>query len=41
VTDVWIDGVRIVRDRALTTIDAEAVATHTRAWQPKLAAFTT
>jgi 5-methylthioadenosine/S-adenosylhomocysteine deaminase len=41
VTDVWIDGVRIVRDRALTTIDAEAVATHTRAWQPKLAAFST
>jgi 5-methylthioadenosine/S-adenosylhomocysteine deaminase len=39
VSDVWVDGVRIVVDRRLTTIDEPAVLARTRAWQHKLATF--
>ncbi|MEO6567028.1 MAG: TRZ/ATZ family hydrolase [Casimicrobiaceae bacterium] len=37
VTDVWISGARIVRDRQLQTIDTEALLHRTRAWQRQLA----
>ena len=38
VTDVWVGGVRMVDDGALTTIDEAALLARTRAWQHKLAA---
>jgi 5-methylthioadenosine/S-adenosylhomocysteine deaminase len=36
VTDVWVAGERIVRDRRLTTVDAAALAGRVRLWQQKL-----
>ncbi len=38
VTDVWVDGVRIVERRQLTSVDEAALLARTRAWQRKLAA---
>jgi 5-methylthioadenosine/S-adenosylhomocysteine deaminase len=37
VTDVWIGGERIVRDRRLTTVDVAALAGRVGLWQQKLA----
>ncbi len=37
VTDVWVEGARIVAERSLTTIDEAAVRATTRAWQQRLA----
>ena len=37
VTDVWVGGARIVRDRLLQTIDTDALLHRTRAWQRQLA----
>ena len=37
VTDVWVGGERIVRERRLTTIDGAALAGRVRLWQQKLA----
>jgi len=37
VTDVWVSGARIVRDRQLQTIDTAALLHRTRAWQRQLA----
>jgi len=37
VTDVWICGERIVRDRRLTTVDVAALAGRVGLWQQKLA----
>jgi len=37
VTDVWVSGARIVRDRQLQTIDTESLLHRTRAWQRQLA----
>ena len=37
VTDVWIGGERIVRERRLTTVDVAALAGRVRLWQQKLA----
>jgi len=37
VTDVWVAGERIVRDRRLTTVDVAALAGRVRLWQQKLA----
>jgi len=37
VTDVWIGGERIVRDRRLTTVDVAALAGRVKLWQQKLA----
>ena len=36
ITDVWVEGARIVADRCLTTIDEAAVRATTRAWQQRL-----
>ena len=37
VTDVWIGGERIVRERRLTTVDVAALAGRVKLWQQKLA----
>jgi 5-methylthioadenosine/S-adenosylhomocysteine deaminase len=37
VTDVWVGGERIVRDRRLTTVDIAALAGRVRLWQQRLA----
>ena len=39
VTDVWVDGVRIVERRQLTSVDEAALLARARTWQRKLAAF--
>jgi 5-methylthioadenosine/S-adenosylhomocysteine deaminase len=36
VTDVWVGGVRVVAQRALTTIDVATLAARTRLWQETL-----
>jgi 5-methylthioadenosine/S-adenosylhomocysteine deaminase len=36
VTDVWVAGERVVRERRLTTIDTPALAARARMWQQKL-----
>jgi 5-methylthioadenosine/S-adenosylhomocysteine deaminase len=36
VTDVWIDGERVVANRALARVDETAVAARARAWQERL-----
>ena len=36
VTDVWINGVRIVEARRLTTVDEDEVLAKARTWQHKL-----
>jgi len=36
VTDVWVNGERVVADRHLTTIDEAALLARTRAWQRQL-----
>jgi 5-methylthioadenosine/S-adenosylhomocysteine deaminase len=37
VTDVWVGGERIVRERRLTTVDAAALSGRVQLWQQKLA----
>jgi len=37
VTDVWVGGVRILRDRKLTTLDEAALLARAQLWQQKLA----
>lgn len=39
VTDVWVDGVRIVERRHLICVDEAALLARARTWQRKLAAF--
>ncbi len=36
VTDVWIEGQRVVASRALTTLDEAAIVTRARLWQERL-----
>jgi 5-methylthioadenosine/S-adenosylhomocysteine deaminase len=36
VTHVWVDGMAVVADRALSTLDADAIAARARTWQGKL-----
>jgi 5-methylthioadenosine/S-adenosylhomocysteine deaminase len=36
VTDVWIEGQRVVASRALTTLDEAAIVTRARYWQERL-----
>jgi 5-methylthioadenosine/S-adenosylhomocysteine deaminase len=36
VTDVWIDGERIVADGQLVTVDEAPIAARARAWQERL-----
>jgi 5-methylthioadenosine/S-adenosylhomocysteine deaminase len=39
VTDVWIAGRHVLKDRRLTTIDEEALAAKTRAWNTRIRDF--
>ncbi len=37
VTDVWVAGKHVLKDRQLTTLDTEAILEKTRSWYHKLA----
>lgn len=39
VTDVWVNGRRLLADRALTGLDEEAVLARARTWRDKIGAF--
>ena len=36
VTDVWVGGKRLLQDRALTTLDIQAISARAAHWQNKL-----
>ncbi len=38
VTDVWVAGRQVVRDRTLTTLDAQAIGARARRWQASITA---
>jgi 5-methylthioadenosine/S-adenosylhomocysteine deaminase len=37
VTDVWVAGERVLDERRLTLVDAQALMNRTRIWQERLA----